>query len=363
MKLIKKKRLLLKTLSLSLAGLTTTLAIVVWPTLTEKTNQSVSDFTLSNQRFEQNQSNRYQLQFNSGISQADLDYTTKHTNWKANFEQLQTKFKDNSLNPQQLGVIDVYNLLSGLEQSTRDTVKLINDLNAKVLLANAVFPVHEAFQLPQVPEQLFTILDSDFFPQLTPKGLNVTENITTVLQQYKLQSIALKQFDLKLEKQPDIVKRYKMRYSFVIQWDFETVYTGVNSTTNLAFSVKAMTTNFANLQELQDSLVLRGQNLTTQLFWKPTVKRLVLGNNNDLTTVAKAAVGDNLFTTQANLTKSVLDQTVLKEAESRFEATVLKPFIEARQKALAEHQAHQKVLEEQRQKQLEELKQKQKEAE
>ncbi|WP_308010320.1 hypothetical protein [Mycoplasmoides pneumoniae] len=73
MKLIKKKRLLLKTLSLSLAGLTTTLAIVVWPTLTEKTNQSVSDFTLSNQRFEQNQSNRYQLQFNSGISQADLD--------------------------------------------------------------------------------------------------------------------------------------------------------------------------------------------------------------------------------------------------------------------------------------------------
>ncbi|WP_308010006.1 DUF240 domain-containing protein [Mycoplasmoides pneumoniae] len=154
-----------------------------------------------------------------------------------------------------------------------------------------------------------------------------------------------------------------MRYSFVIQWDFETVYTGVNSTTNLAFSVKAMTTNFANLQELQDSLVLRGQNLTTQLFWKPTVKPLVLGNNNDLTTVAKAAVGDNLFTTQANLTKSVLDQTVLKEAESRFEATVLKPFIEARQKALAEHQAHQKVLEEQRQKQLEELKQKQKEAE
>ncbi|WP_234943777.1 DUF240 domain-containing protein [Mycoplasmoides genitalium] len=143
--------------------------------------------------------------------------------------------------------------------------------------------------------------------------------------------------------------------------DFEVDYEGGNNTVNLQFDLKAQTSNFLNLQELQNSF--NGNDLNTQLFWKPLINKLVDKNQNDLTSIAKTAVSDSLFLSNTNIFNSVLKiDEQLDLAKTKFEKEIIEPFKKEREKAKADYEEQQRILAEERRKQEEELKRKEEEA-
>ncbi|WP_308188881.1 DUF240 domain-containing protein, partial [Mycoplasmoides pneumoniae] len=84
----------------------------------------------------------------------------------------------------------------------------------------------------------------------------------------------------------------------------------------LQFALQASTTNFSSLEELQASFSKTGDNLTAQLFWKPTVTKLVSGEN-DLTHIAQTAIGESLFDSRVDLSASIINsEATLKTAEA-----------------------------------------------
>lgn len=194
-----------------------------------------------------------------------------------------------------------------------------------------------------------------------PKGLNITESIVEIFNQYNLKKIQLKDFNLELVKKNDIVIKDKIRYSFEIKMDFEVDYEGGNNAVNLQFDLKAQTSNFLNLQELQNSF--NGNDINTQLFWKPLINKLVDKNQNDLTSIAKTAVSDSLFLSNTNIFNSVLKiDEQLDLAKTKFEKEIIEPFKKEREKAKADYEEQQRILAEERRKQEEELKRKEEEA-
>lgn len=248
-----------------------------------------------------------------------------------------------------------------LNQVLKKTVDLLNRLQSSINETNKIFPINDEDKLPKVPQNFFKFLNENFFPQLHPKGLNITESIVEIFNQYNLKKIQLKDFNLELVKKNDIVIKDKIRYSFEIKMDFEVDYEGGNNTVNLQFDLKAQTSNFLNLQELQNSF--NGNDLNTQLFWKPLINKLVDKNQNDLTSIAKTAVSDSLFLSNTNIFNSVLKiDEQLDLAKTKFEKEIIEPFKKEREKAKADYEEQQRILAEERRKQEEELKRKEEEA-
>ncbi len=92
--------------------------------------------------------------------------------------------------------------------------------------------------VPKVPENFFSFFQEDYFPRLTPRGLNIADNVASLFNDYNLNSIDFTGFNLKLLRQNDIVLKNKVRYNFALQMGFDTVYAGKN-TTILKFSLQA----------------------------------------------------------------------------------------------------------------------------
>ncbi|BFO92635.1 DUF237 domain-containing protein [Mycoplasmoides pneumoniae] len=295
-----------------------------------------------------------------GFSKEETDAFAKQKDWNQNFVKFQKQFENKLLDPKNFSLTDVYNLFSGFQQSVTATVQLMNELQTKVNEANNIFPV-EAFKVPKVPEKLFGFVNQGFFPKLNPKGLNIADNVASLFEQYSLKQASLKDFDILLEKKNDIVLEHKVRYNFALQFNFETTYVGTGGEINLQFALQASTTNFSSLEELQASFSKTGDNLTAQLFWKPTVTKLVSGEN-DLTHIAQTAIGESLFDSRVDLSASIINsEATLKTAEATFTTQVLNPFKAEREKALAikkaEEEKIKKELEEQKKRQEELAKQ------
>ncbi|ADK86763.1 MG032/MG096/MG288 family 2 [Mycoplasmoides pneumoniae FH] len=212
-----------------------------------------------------------------------------------------------------------------------------------------------------MPENFFSFFQEDYFPRLTPRGLNIADNVASLFNDYNLNSIDFTGFNLKLLRQNDIVLKNKVRYNFALQMGFDTVYAGKN-TTILKFSLQAQTINFTSLQELRDSFENNGNTLSTHLFWKPVVEQLTTDGGNDLTNIAKTAIGESLFNLKVNLTDSIIDQSVLQQAQKSFEDKILDPFHAERVEAKRIHDEEARRLEAERKRIAAELKAKEDEA-
>ncbi|MGV1746241.1 DUF240 domain-containing protein, partial [Mycoplasmoides pneumoniae] len=347
----KKIRFKTKAFLLAFCTTTVTLGAFLFPTLTQKgSSADINTLALHNKSLARAHNDSYlvNLANASTFSEEELAVIAKNKDWKHNFEQFEKDFVKQALSPKTLGLIDVYNLLSGFKQSVQNTVNLMNQLQAEINAANAVFPVSDSTKIPKVSQKLFGLLGDGFFPQLHPKGLKIADNIAALFDQYNLKSIALKNFDLNLERKNDIVIQGKVCYSFSIKMDFATIYEGDGSTIDLQFALNASTTNFANLTDLQDSFWQSGKDLNTQLFWKPSVHKLISNGTNDLTTLAQTALGDSLFDTKVNLTESVIEINNQTDVATKFREKVLNSFKQEREKAHAEHVEKLRKLEEER---------------
>ncbi|PFH42012.1 MG032/MG096/MG288 family 2 [Mycoplasmoides pneumoniae] len=346
---------------LSLFSATLTFSVFLVPTLSQ--NGSANDphaVNLNSSSFDKRHNKSYLLQRNSSFSQTEFETITSRTDWEQNFSEFQNKFADQLIDPQAFTLIDVYNLFSGFQQKAQALVNLANNLQKRADTANEIFPVEDKNTIPKVPEGFFSFFGEDYFPRLTPRGLNISDTVASLFNDYNLNSIKLKAFNLQLLKQNDIVLKNKVRYSFAIEMKFHTVYVGKNTKIDLDFALQAQTNNFSSLEELRESFTNSGQTLSTQLFWKPVIDKLITDEGNDLTTIARTAIGENLFDLKVNLTDSVIDGTVLTKARKSFEERILNPFIEQRKEAKRIHDEEQARLERERKQLEEELKGKEK---
>ncbi|WP_448969914.1 DUF240 domain-containing protein, partial [Mycoplasmoides pneumoniae] len=247
----------------------------------------------------------------------------EHTDWDANFALFQQKFKTKPITVNQLGLVDVFNLLSGWKQSLTGVLETIPQLQKEIKAANDIFPVNEQSQIPRVEARLFDFLGSGFFPVLNPKGLGLADNVASLFEQFQLASINLSGFEVKLIKTHDIVIKSKVRYSFEVQMQFHAVYQNNDTKANLDFALNISTINFATLQELQNSFDLQGSDLTAGLFYKYSVNKLTSGTN-DLTTIAKTALGENIIQKQVSLTQSIIKPR-LEAAKTQYKQDIIAP--------------------------------------
>ncbi|WP_462218042.1 DUF240 domain-containing protein [Mycoplasmoides genitalium] len=347
-----------KALLLSLFSAAVTITIFALPIFANNGSKTDLGLLSKNSADFLGSSKRSLAGFDTPFSPDNLQYLEKETDYDQNFKNFTEKFKDEKITNNQLDIVDIYNLFSGFHKSVKNTVDLMSQLQKQVEAANAIFPVDDAFvKLPKVPTELFKLVDDNVFPKLNPKGLNISDNIAALFERYNLKSIELKNFDLAFLRKADVIIKDKVRYNFEMQMQFQTVYVGGGNTViNLDFTLKAQTANFANLQDLQNSFVKVGNDLSTQLFWIPTVNKLTDNAGNDLTHIAKTVIGESFFQTNVNLAKSVIEydkvQPLVKQA---FEERVLTPFKKEREAAKKAYEEEQRRLEEERKRQLEEL--------
>ncbi len=291
-------------------------------------------FNSTSQRYQSDNSHLLNLH-GEAFSDADLNAVAEHTDWDANFALFQQKFKTKPITVNQLGLVDVFNLLSGWKQSLTGVLETIPQLQKEIKAANDIFPVNEQSQIPRVEARLFDFLGSGFFPVLNPKGLGLADNVASLFEQFQLASINLSGFEVKLIKTHDIVIKSKVRYSFEVQMQFHAVYQNNDTKANLDFALNISTINFATLQELQNSFDLQGSDLTAGLFYKYSVNKLTSGTN-DLTTIAKTALGENIIQKQVSLTQSIIKPR-LEAAKTQYKQDIIAPFAKERQAALAQH--------------------------
>ncbi|WP_462217940.1 DUF240 domain-containing protein [Mycoplasmoides genitalium] len=122
------------------------------------------------------------------------------------------------LDPRNFNVIDIFHLLSGFKSGIKKTVDLLNRLQSSINETNKIFPINDEDKLPKVPQNFFKFLNENFFPQLHPKGLNITESIVEIFNQYNLKKIQLKDFNLELVKKMTLLLKIRFVIALKSKW-------------------------------------------------------------------------------------------------------------------------------------------------
>ncbi|VEU57479.1 DUF240 domain-containing protein [Mycoplasmoides pneumoniae] len=255
-----------------------------------------------------------------------------------------------------LNTFDVYNLLSGWKSSLTAYLNQVLALQQRIKAADQIFPNQKETLPKDENPNIFEVLGAyggkGFFPTLGSNGLHLPPQLFQFFRDFQLSSFTIKDFEVALVSEPDIVQHDKVRYAFQVQFNLVLQLQINRNPVLFDFNLQLKTNNFANQTSFDELFNEKTNPLNWQFFSKLKVNHLVY-EGNDITQLANTLLQSQFNVLQLDLNKSIY-RLNLNAMAQRFEHDWVQPLYAKRTQAKIAYEAEQaRIAAENKRKELE----------
>ncbi|AAC71248.1 DUF237 domain-containing protein [Mycoplasmoides genitalium] len=312
------------------------------------TDQSIKFTSKSNSINKNNQNKELALLRDNLMNEAKVD---EPLSFEKRFENFKNKYSDiHSLNNSVFSLHDVYDLLGGFKQSLTTFFDEVIAQQQKIKDADKIFPSTKdnppKEENPNVLDTLANYQGAGFFPSLGKNGFNLPEAVFQNFTDFRINDYKIKNFNVDLVSENDIIKHDKVRYAFEVKFNIALVLSINKSNVDFDFDFILKTDNFSDIENFNE-IFNRKPALQFRFYTKINVHKLSF-NGSDSTYIANILLQDQFNLLEIDLNKSIyaLD---LENAKERFDKEFVQPLYQKRREAkLAWEEEQRRIAEEQR---------------